>query len=321
VLLVSGVSSTTLSQSTNENTEKPTRLGINSLLLLDVLAKVTGEAFNSSSNVIVRPFRHLVYHETKIRDALREAEDQCADTEGEEGPKQQETQRTRDELRLLVEFMDKDMADIFDIRQKIQTPTLRCSLKTIAFEYLWLLFNPGDVVLSSSSRPGSEFVQMFTVMHVSGGRLLFQSPRRDDQPQQRSEEVNSFQDSDLEQRSKSINSPSARVSSFIIDCVYIDSDGFHLGPKPKRFVIPVFAGKRPIQSLGVYPAVFNSGYESIRERLVRRGKRLVEVSSGSHRLYSGMTINEFQRGSGYSYIHHDGFCQQASEEVSEPSAV
>jgi len=60
--------------------------------------------------------------------------------------------------------MDNDMADIFDIRQKIQTPTLRCSLKTIAFEYLWLLFNPGDVVLSSPSKLGSEFVQMFTVM-------------------------------------------------------------------------------------------------------------------------------------------------------------
>jgi len=295
VLLVSSTSNKTFAHSTNEIGGRPTRLAVNSPLLLDILARVTGEPFSATSNVIVRPFKHLVYNENKIREALQEAEEQClASSEATDLKEQAREQRIRDELQLLVEFMDKDMADIFAMRKQIETPTLRSNLRTIAFEHLWLLFKPGDITLSYSG-PGRNYPQFFTVLQATGGRSLFPSIRTNNMPQSDGNPI--FEDSDSEQREKYVSTLafSNRVSSFVLDCVYVDSDGFRLGPKAKRFIIPLFAGTKPIRSLEVYPAIFHPEYESIMDRLVKRGKKLVEVSSGSHRRYSGMTLRDSQR--------------------------
>jgi len=295
-LLVSSTSNTTFAHSMNEIGGKPTRLAVNSDLLLNLLARVTGEPFSATSNVIVRPFRHLVYNENKIRQALQQAEEKRLDpNEATDLDEQARAQRMRDELRLLIDFMDKDMADIFAMRKQIETPTLRPNLTTIAFEYLWLLFKPGDILLQSSSRPGRNHLQFYTVLQATGGRSLFPSIRSNGIPSGDGNLV--FEDSDSEQREKhhSSRSLSGRFSSFVLDCVYVDSDGFRLGPKAKRFIIPLFAGTKPIRSLGVYPAIFHPEYKSIMDRLVKRGKKLVKVSSGSHRQYSGMTIRDSQR--------------------------
>ena len=317
-MFVSSTSNTTFAHSTNEIGEKPTRLAVNSDLLLSVLARVTGEPFSILSNVIVRPFRHLFYNENKIRLALQKAEEQClASSEATDLEEQAQVQRTRGELRLLVEFMDKDMADIFAMRKQIETPTLRSNLTTIAFEHLWLLFQPGTIVLPSYSRPGQNYLQLFTVLQATGGRLSFPSAKSN--LRYLGDDNMFFEDSDAEQRGKYLGSTSlsSRISSFVLDCVYVDSDGFRLGPKAKRFIIPLFAGTKTIRSLEVYPAVFHPEYESIMDRLVKRGKKLVDVSSGSHRRYSGMTLGETQRIMRDSHNPAGGMREVAAEEVCE----
>lgn len=48
--------------------------------------------------------------------------------------------RQRDEFRCLIEFMDHDMADIFDVKRQISNKTIT----EIGFENLWQLFRPGQ---------------------------------------------------------------------------------------------------------------------------------------------------------------------------------
>ena len=43
--------------------------------------------------------------------------------------------------------MDMDMQDIFDVKDKVAKRTL----KEVAFEHLWLLYKPGDVVYTRKS--------------------------------------------------------------------------------------------------------------------------------------------------------------------------
>ncbi|EED16300.1 hypothetical protein TSTA_013980 [Talaromyces stipitatus ATCC 10500] len=49
--------------------------------------------------------------------------------------------------------------------------------------------------------------------------------------------------------------------SFIIDCIYFESDGIFIAPRPKRFVIPPFLRTRPIASLPLRYQLFGPEWE------------------------------------------------------------
>ncbi|EHL02790.1 hypothetical protein M7I_1129 [Glarea lozoyensis 74030] len=80
--------------------------------------------------------------------------------------KAREARRNRDELRCLVEFMDKDMSDIFDIKLAASTHTL----EEVAFEHLWQVYKPGIVIYGSNQRGDPNRCQAYHVLHVTGGR-------------------------------------------------------------------------------------------------------------------------------------------------------
>lgn len=92
------------------------------------------------------------------------------------GPQLDNTNTTEglEHLRLLVEFMDKDLKPLIDLRKQIAETTLR----KIAFADLWHLFEHGQEVRA----PGSE-IQLYRVLKVSfsaswpwtAGLLLFAS--------------------------------------------------------------------------------------------------------------------------------------------------
>jgi hypothetical protein len=312
-----------------EGLGKPKRLAINSEVLLEILSTIAGEPMKPAINVLVRPFRYLVIYEAQIRRALADAEQRCLhppltpinaiptaelkQTDRKEDIKEKSycamvlenrPERARDELKCLVEFMDADMGDIFDIRKRVQS----LELKDIPFEFLWLLFSPGDLVFSNLKKSGQDYLQAFTVLHVTGGRRLFDHSTNS---WIREADFRWELDSESEQRNRDLATSYSRSSPFIIDCIYVDSDGRQLAPKARRFVIPPYAAKRSILALDIYPARFDPEYEVIMETLLKRGEKLVSVSLGAHKQYSGMSIRESQG----EMVRHN-FVEIHAEEVS-----
>ncbi|KAG4431610.1 hypothetical protein IFR05_012903 [Cadophora sp. M221] len=320
--------------------ETPYRLAINSAYLLNVLGQCTDTSFEVEQNVLVRPFKHLVAYESEIRDCLKEAETACTQAEGElshsledgtsgkdaesapvtdsslngekvpgSNPNDNEentseekarvARRNRDELRCLVEFMDKDMKDIFEIKRAASTH----SLKEVAFEHLWQVYKPGGMMYTLSQRDDPSRCQAYRVIHVTGGRVCFDNGTRSsfDAVSSRAWESESEND-DLCR--DAIKSSASERTTFIIDCFLLDFDGYRIGPTPKRFAIPPYAGKRSVLSFPVYPAEFDPKYEQIRSTLIQRGRQFASLVLGSHRKYSGLSIREANQCTGRPHVNY-----------------
>lgn len=287
----------------------PYRLAINSKYLLNVLESCTETLFTEEQNVLVRPFKYLVEFESDIKDLLESTESWCKEAEDEmiRSTKQEDIERTRamaaqlrrerDELRCLVQFMDHDMRDIFEIKRAIQANTLR----EIAFEHLWQLYKPGDVVYRTVQDDDSRR-QAFRVLHVTGGRVCFDTKKLSyfDPVNYR---VWDSESEDERRCRDAVRRSSAQMTNFIIDCFYLESDGVRLAPRPKRFAITPYSGKRPIASLPLRPLQFDPQKEVLEKQLVARGARFMEVAQGKHMEYHGNTIEE-SKNSQYRHRNH-----------------
>ena len=290
------------------------RLLINSRILLNLLGDCTGMDFPEDRNVWVRPFKYLVAFETEIRQALQDAESAFGQveaanevsTQGTSPPKNRESKidattisphadavnrsratAERDQLRCLVNFMDTDMQDIFDVKRQITNSTL----EEIAFEHLWLLYSPGDLVYSFKTLGDTSTYQAYRVLHVTGGRLILDTTN-----------TSSFkptydrtwddESKNEEKALEAIRSSPSNKTPFILDCFSIDSDGDRLGPKHRRIIIPTYNGKRKVQALEVCPSLLHPQHETVRQTIVERGQRFTQLAHGTHRRYSGSTLRE-----------------------------
>ncbi|EPE26297.1 P-loop containing nucleoside triphosphate hydrolase [Glarea lozoyensis ATCC 20868] len=306
--------------------ETPYRLAINSTYLLKVLGQCTDTNFPTEQNVLVRPFKHLVAYESEIRESLKEVETICDQAEarlnqhvgnstsgrnvenapmtanvpaGEEltdanakdentlEEKAREARRNRDELRCLVEFMDKDMSDIFDIKLAASTHTL----EEVAFEHLWQVYKPGIVIYGSNQRGDPNRCQAYHVLHVTGGRVCFDNGIKSSFHAVNNRQWESESEGD-EQCCDTVKSTVLDRTTFIIDCYLLDFDGYRIGPKPKRFAILPYTGKRSVLSFAVYPSEYDPKNEDIRKKLIERGNRFTSLVLGAHKKYSGMTLRE-----------------------------
>jgi hypothetical protein len=289
------------------------RLAINSKFLLGFLSNLAGVPIIERENIWVWPFKYIAVYEGQIREALENAQKKCNETQLESvanalpnaigAPTTIETlgrkaKMERDHLRCLVEFMDEDLQSIFDVRKRIDN----LSLKTIAFDFLWHLFKPGDLVLSQPGRREAAMLQAFVVLHVTGGRTSFD-------PGNMRGERGGYRhwdsDSESERHNEALSRSGYQTTTFIIDCVYLDFDGTFIGPKSRRFAIPAYPGEKQILSLDVYPAKLDPDYTSIMESLTNRGKHFLSISKleGAHQRYCGTTIREIRgRKSDYSYF-------------------
>ena len=304
------------------------RLAINSRTLLNILGECTGVGFPEDQNVWLHPFKYLVAYEAEVRQALHDAEvnfnnqleakpphqvDMSLSHSGasKEGPDlvqaKEDNSSTedvglatdtsvmgapnvkaeRDQLRCLVEFMDTDMQDIFDVKRKVTNQTLQ----EVAFEELWLLYKPGDLVYSRTSPDDLGTYQAYRVLHVTGGRAILDTTNesRFDAIRDRSWE----DDSDTEEKARDlIRSSPSNATPFIIDCFHIDFDGIRMGPKTKRFVVPSFIGKMKVDSLDIRPAFSPPQPGMVHQALIDRGRRFTHLAGGTHKRYSGTTLRE-----------------------------
>ncbi|RFU34144.1 hypothetical protein B7463_g2239, partial [Scytalidium lignicola] len=158
-------------------------------------------------------------------------------------------------LHCLLEFIDTD------ISEKIAYLDNPLCAK-IAFSDIWHLFKPGDEVIENNGKDQS--------------------------------------------------STKSKERPMLVRCVYVDFDGKNLGPVSKAFEIKRFEGERAITSLDIYPLRFfvpkkddtkksgvKNGLEEkteapgsvLRQQLVDRGKRFVQVAAVKHMYYSGLTLD------------------------------
>ena len=217
--------------------------------------------------------------------SLRQEEGEVlATVTGQKGPQSIESHlrtenvtRLRDELRCIVEFMDYDMKEIFQVQKSIEHGTQT----RISFDFLWLLFQPGDVVISRG-----EHDRAYIVLHVTGGRALDRSARKNHVK----EKLYRSQYEQLEEEAYLAKFP--KTSPFVLDCFYIDFDGTNFGPLAHKFQLAEYEGEVPIHSLEVFPVKFDDDCKQTERKLVKRGKRFVKMARVDHTYYSGNTFRE-----------------------------
>ena len=174
-------------------------------------------------------------------------------------------QDARNHLRLLVQFIDEDLSELITMRKNIANG----NLEKIAFEYLWHLYRPGDVVISSQSDS-----QVYRVLHVSGGRPLMNM--------------------DTKESTNSNTQTQSKCSPFVIDCLHLDFDGEKFGPVRRKFTIDEYDEEKSIKRLDIYPLRFAIDKIDLENELVQRGRRFVELAGIKHMTYSGLTLGELQ---------------------------
>ena len=182
-------------------------------------------------------------------------------------------------LRLLIKFMDEDLKELINLRQTIANGTVQ----KIAFEDLWHLYQPGDIIVSS----GLE-CQAYRILHVSGGRpLMHQS----------------------EKSTSSFGIQQPKNSPFVIDCFHLDFDGRKFSPVQARFQIQEYDEVRSVRRLEVYPLHLAENRADLEDRLTRRGRNLVDLVGVKHKRYSGLSLGDSQEVSPISnpYIQFLGF--------------
>ena len=176
--------------------------------------------------------------------------------------------------------MDEDMKELFSVKQKIEARTLR----NIAFDYLWLLFKPGNLVFTSSTQK-----RAYVVLHVTGGRAILDIG---DQPATSNRNVSKPTRSWEQHEDQAVTYAHSKNTPFIIDTFYIDFDGDNFGPVPRRFVIQEYEGDQEIVALPAFPAEFDKDLQKTKDMLKDRGKKFVKLAGVAHRKYAGLSARE-----------------------------
>ncbi|KAI6914539.1 hypothetical protein KC318_g3068 [Hortaea werneckii] len=303
----------------NASEEIPFRLVFNSTDLMKIL-EVTEDEITATNPVHVRPFKYLLKHESKIRSMLeqiqqalhkRPCDSSIAATEASQGQTTglsttetdsttvkgvPVTERSLKLLQCLMGFVDNEMRDVLAVRKQIAGGTL----EEISFEYLLHLFKPGDLV-SADPRLPSEERRAYRVLYLTGGRPLFESSEERRQRLKKGSdgveteevpEIGGFELLPDDIVSQGSQGRATKMTPLVIDCFYIDYDGINYGPRPQRFVIPEFGGRKKIVDLDVHPARFDPACETVRGKLLKRGRHFVERLKRPHKEYHGYVLSD-----------------------------
>ena len=162
-------------------------------------------------------------------------------------------------LRCLTEFVDEELGDLVQLKQQIAN----CSLDQIAFEDLWHLFKPGDLVYSTEQ--GKE--RLCKLYFITGGHTR-KTKRIDD--------LAHF---------PSVGFISETCSPLKLFVYTVDFNGKMAGPIQDSIRIPHYPGKKKITELPAFPLQFHPD-QGILGYFENRGREF--MSSTGHRYYEGL---------------------------------
>jgi hypothetical protein len=285
--------------------EVPVRLAINSELIWRQLAGITGYNIDVDVKVMQEPWKLLVTYHEDIKKRLHELEMEIDELRGNfatgsgQGPVLSGNTLIEDEgkaevyegqfgylqdmishLRCLVDFINNDLKHVFELRKGLKDGTTR----EIAFKDLWHLFNPGDLL--TTSEPPHERIA-YKVFHTSGGVLSVPGDQT----------LPAYLVAPKSTHFEKV----PMITPFRIDSYVINFDKSWIGPVHKVNFIPHYEGKRPVTALPVsyydgpimrrtasaFPIRFHEEPEIAMADLIKRGKRLFELTPFSHKRYCG----------------------------------
>lgn len=239
-----------------ENVELPERIRINSNYLIQILTNFRGSSHSEDAPTIMfRPYKTLLFFEEEIRHTAAELE-QKAHTPSATSSTTDFPSETGDEARLahlrcLVQFMDTHLSTRIAFLQTAES-------QTIFFSDLWLLYKPGDFVISR------DLCQAHQVIKVETKRSI------------------------IEQNGKLV----MEDDSFVIHCVCVDFDGEWLGPVLRKVVMKAWGLSKNFESLEMIPLTRAiAGKKVVKQDLVKRGQTFVQVAGVSPMHYDGCTLD------------------------------
>ncbi|KAN0108720.1 hypothetical protein V8E51_008462 [Hyaloscypha variabilis] len=294
----------------------PERIRINSRHILRILSKIRNEPLTEDHPlVMIRPYKALDYWNEAIRSKFLELEKKFGHPEGpavdkppqetargipddagqtsdnaqvsraasEEATEQEPAakgEEDRDEwtysltayqhLKCLIRFMDEQLLEKVAFLESD-----RC--RNVSFTDIWYLFKPGDEVVEQSLR------QAYRIISISSAGHQVFPPWRIKW--------------DKEAKAK-------EETPIVLNCVYIDFDGKHLGPMVKTVRIPRYDKEKAVTSLEVFPLRFaeekfralasKKGEEpskTLREKLIERGRLFMDMTGFKHMRYNGVTLD------------------------------
>lgn len=268
----------------------PSRIRINSTLILKNLKNLHEHIDPSTSLVMMRPFKFLVHYEAQIRESVRALEQQLDSTDANassdafssphESPisnGKEVLQETIEHMRCLTDFMDRDIR-----------PTLTYLENTsngkIHFYDLWYIFKPGvdihmplrvqdtsvtvDALETTPETFQGRYNQVWRVTGTSGGRPNLSAAQN--------------------------RSTILRSNPFRVDMYYIDFHGRYFRPTVHTFEIMPFKGERDINSLEFYPERYmaKSQQQETLNAHLEKGKVIFDTMARSftHFFYQGPTV-------------------------------
>ena len=175
----------------------------------------------------------------------------------------------RDHLQLLVNTIDSHLGSLLALHNAIRDG----AGSKIRFKHLWHLFQPGDLVVTSSQPH-----QAYRVIHVSGGRPLLTKTNI-----AIGDRVTPVQQTFHRQ---------SQVSPFNIDCVKMDFDGDKFGPVQETMSILEYEEERMITKFEVYPMSHAEKGQELAALLLDRGRRFAEYRNFKHKKYEGLSLGE-----------------------------
>ncbi|KAF5011930.1 hypothetical protein FDECE_1995, partial [Fusarium decemcellulare] len=195
--------------------------------------------------------------------ALATADKSTNDKDMQERERKRTELTTRIEhLQLLDNFIKTELVSYLDLQQSVKAGTL----EKIAFEDLWYLFQPGEVLYFKDR--GHD---QLCISYATTGGQLRKRPPINDGPGPRTMS----------------SSAHGTWSPFTVDVYTMESDGYLIGPVDYYRRIKHYEGERKITDLEIYPIRFHPHRDDVIERQVARGKKY--LSSHGHKIYNGAT--------------------------------
>ncbi|KAI0018411.1 P-loop containing nucleoside triphosphate hydrolase protein [Xylariomycetidae sp. FL0641] len=164
-------------------------------------------------------------------------------------------------MKSLATFITAELGHLIGLRLKIQEG----SLESVAFEELYHLYSPGDIIVDNRS----EFEQLQQVYAVTGGRQRLSSE----------EEADDFKDGG-----------EGTWTDFVLDCLEMRWNGTHIGPSRKIRRISPYTGQRKVMELECYPVQFHEKHDELCKSLTERGRKVVQCHG--HKEYDGVSAKE-----------------------------
>lgn len=174
-------------------------------------------------------------------------------------------------MRCLVTFIEDNLGDLVRLRAQVADR----SLKEIAFEDLWHLFKPGDIVYSREPETGRE--RLFKVYYITGGLIKRRKVRR-------------YEESDFDPETHGERKFVAVGcwTPFLLATYTMEFDGSQVGPRSREILIKHYSGKRLITELTAYPVCYHPDKDLL-GRFEAMGRQF--MSSVGHKYYDGLAVS------------------------------